>query len=277
MFRRHLALALAASLLCVSASVAQDDEGITNPRKAVKKYSRAVEKAPDDADSWYNLGVAYLLLEEWNDAVEATAKAVELSPENSRAHFRHGEALAGAGRTGDSVDSFAKAAELDPTLLPAHLRLGNMALDAGDTDAAIEAFKNALRAKPENPAPVYSSLGGAYMAAGEFDQALKWLERTIENDQDDPAANFNLAVTLRRAGKAQGKAELTRRAAELFGRAAELDPDNAKFHFYAGETLLWVGDNEPAKVHLERARELDRDLAPELRQATAEYLQLLGS
>jgi len=271
---------LAAALvlaLPVAALAQEDDSDIGKPEKAVKTYRKAVEKAPDDADSWYNLGLALILLERWDEAVPATQRAVELNPESPRAQFRAGEALAGAGRDADALPYFRKAAELDDTMVPAHLRLAQAAMNAGQTEDAVAALKNALRAKPEDPTPIYAMMGEAYLRGHDPENAVKWLERTLDKNPDDPAANFNLAVTMRQAGKSNP--ELMKQAADRFKRAADLDPKDPAAQFYAGETLVWVQRNAEARPYLERYLALDPDgskLSAETNQAAHEYLQMIG-
>lgn len=274
---RLLPALLVLSLVPAAAVRAQEDEDINNPRKVEKQARKAIERDPDDPDNWYNLGLALILQERFDEAVEATERAVELNPENARAQFRAGEALAGAGKPDQAVPYFRRAAELDPTLAAAQARLGDALLDAGQFQEAIDAYKQALRARPDDPSGIYNNIGDAYFRLRDFEQATRWFSRTVEANPDDALAHFNLAVLFRNMGREE--TSFLTRAADEFVRASELAPDDPRTRFLTAETLIFIGREDAARPHLDAFFRLDpegRLTDAQTLQAAREYRALLG-
>jgi tetratricopeptide (TPR) repeat protein len=53
--------------------------------KAIDILKKAVQKAPDTPELYYNLGEAYQLMENWGKAREAFKKVIQLAPESKLA------------------------------------------------------------------------------------------------------------------------------------------------------------------------------------------------
>ena len=65
---------------------------------AVEAYDQVVAAAPDDWESWNNLGNARRGLEDYEGGVEALRRAVELSPLSPPVRLNYATALEYAGR-----------------------------------------------------------------------------------------------------------------------------------------------------------------------------------
>ena len=119
---------------------------------AIKKYQRAIERDPTDAEAHFNLGVLYF-------AREKGAEAMAL---------------------------FEKALELRPDYPEAHLLLGMEYHYRGQFDEALGRYHTALQLKPEDPAP-YRLLALAHDALGN-EEAARHAESRAEELGDSAVA-----------------------------------------------------------------------------------------
>ncbi len=65
--------------------------------KAVTLYKRVLERSPDNIDATFNLGTAYLAMDNLDEALPLLQKAVSLDPKAFDFHYRLGRAYARAG------------------------------------------------------------------------------------------------------------------------------------------------------------------------------------
>src|SRR5436189_4725228 len=79
-----LVLVACALALAPAALAADEGDDLGNPEKAAKRFEKAVEKAPTDSESHYNLGLAYSKLERWADAEKSLRRAVELNGQSAQ-------------------------------------------------------------------------------------------------------------------------------------------------------------------------------------------------
>src|SRR5262249_37692238 len=77
-------------------------------------YSKAIELRPDDADTYYNRGVACYYKGDHDRAIADFSKAIELKPDYAGAYYNRGVVYNDKGNTDRAIDDFNKAIELSP-------------------------------------------------------------------------------------------------------------------------------------------------------------------
>jgi tetratricopeptide (TPR) repeat protein len=80
---------------------------------ALYSYEKAIELKPDDAEAWYNKGVALSDLERHEEALTAYEKTIELKPENHDAWYNKACAYSLKGDKENTLKNLSKAIELD--------------------------------------------------------------------------------------------------------------------------------------------------------------------
>jgi tetratricopeptide (TPR) repeat protein len=85
--------------------------------KSLTKMEAKVQDDPDNADSWYKLGILYLDLARIQDALDSYDKALSIDPNHVDALCRKGTALEGVGRYKEAVHYFEEALSIKPTAL----------------------------------------------------------------------------------------------------------------------------------------------------------------
>ena len=155
------------------------------------KYAQVI-KAIDESDFaeidldpelWYQLGLAYLHLREYSQAIKAYEKTISLDSNYPEVFHNLGEtylalALKSKKRDdlGKAAEMYQKAIELDPTFPKPFNGLGKVYHSRGDISAAIGQWKKALKVDPDHSGSLFN-LGMAHFEQQKFREAYPYFVR----------------------------------------------------------------------------------------------------
>ena len=133
----------------------------------------------------------------------AATKALSLSPENARAHECMGCILSVTKRTERAIAECERALTIDPNLANAHATIGWCKAITGrgkETEAHIQ---EALRLSPRDigASSWMLILGGAKNYIGQYEEAVVWLQRSMQASRTNPFTHFHLAAALALLGR----------------------------------------------------------------------------
>jgi tetratricopeptide (TPR) repeat protein len=134
--------------------------------EAVQYFSKALDLAPDDAESWYYLGLAQHSLAHSEEALRCYDEALKRAP----GHFY------------------------------AQLQIGILLLTQGQRQQALQHLQAAQVVRPQD-AEVYQRLSEAYLGNGDLQQALESARRAVELMPSDRQTHYHLGLVLARLGK----------------------------------------------------------------------------
>jgi Flp pilus assembly protein TadD len=185
---------------------------------ALEEFKKAVKQNGKNPYFQKGLGVCYLKLGRYGDAVGALRKALQLNPYYVDARNDLGTALLMSGkrdegkaellaafndptnptpelsarnlglayleekRWPDAASWFRSSVGRNPQLVDAHLGLGEALLAQGRSDEAVRAMEEGVKAVPDDPA-LLVGLGEAYYRAGRFHDARAKLEEARSKDR----------------------------------------------------------------------------------------------
>lgn len=161
------------------------DAGLELSRKeqypeAIEQFKKALEKDPNQAFVWANLGDTYAKNKQLNEAIDAFRKAIELKPDEAAFHQNLGLLYARAQKPKEAEEEFKKAEAINPTTAAQnYFNLGAVLANSGKTEEAVKAFENAVRVDP-NYAEAYFQLGTAQLGANKIDDAIKNMKKYLE-------------------------------------------------------------------------------------------------
>ena len=191
-------------------------------------------------------GDEYFAARDYNLAALRYSQATQLDPTNAQAFFLLAKANLLLKKTNDAQAALAKAYALDPTL---KTREGELAIPAAAGGASVGAVAGASPAPAWTgltvPPDAKNSIGSAeremnygkgYLAAGDYDLAAMRLRQAVALNPDLAEAQFWLAGALRGEGK-------TAEAAAPLAKALALDP-SLKAH--EGELAAFMPKPKPA-------------------------------
>lgn len=108
-----------------------------NYEGALASFESAVNKNPDRAEAWIQVGYCKVKQGRTAEAVNAYKRALRLRPNSVEAHNKLGDAYYFMGRLAEAAETYKRAARLRPDLAEAYYNLGMTYLELGDRAAAL--------------------------------------------------------------------------------------------------------------------------------------------
>ncbi len=130
---------------------------------------------------FYNLGLAHLNLEHFNEADQLFNHVVNQKPDYSEAWNNLGLALKGLDRFEDALNCIEKAITLNNSYAEAYDNKGLILIELKRFDEALTQFHIALKLKPDDH-KIYNNIGVAFKGLRKFDEALKNLNYSLKQD-----------------------------------------------------------------------------------------------
>jgi tetratricopeptide (TPR) repeat protein len=221
---------------------------------AVDDSLKAVDIRPEEGSSYFNLGLAYRLLDRFEEAIAAFSKgltyispdsptfletylrrgicwyylndfgmattdffvALGIDDQDARLHFWHGLSLARQGETADALQAYDRALALRPDYYDAHYNRGLANLELGEHKKAVNSFNFYIALRPEDPRGFFAR-GVAQAGLGDYQGALASYTRAVQLDPQNARAWFNRSLVRERLGQ-RAEAQRDRR------EALRLDP-----------------------------------------------------
>ena len=170
-----------------------------NPDRSLEYFEKAIQLQPDYAAAWGGVANSYAaqtILDEFpakdvaSKMEEAARKAVALDDSSPEAHNAMAMwYLLFAWNVADADAESRRSLQLNPNLAATH-RMRAWVLDA--LHEPDESFRELKQAIILDPMQYTTDLGEAYMARGQFDDAIAELRRRSETDQNNWFIHFDL-------------------------------------------------------------------------------------
>lgn len=204
-------------LLVAAAAVPQADpaaEGAKALEKqdypaAIRLFTEAVTKDPQDYYSQFSLGLAYTGTNEIPKAVAAYRKTLAISPKLYEAELNLGILLTASGEAAEAAALLADAAAQKPKEFRPAISLAEARFAANQFDQAAEAYQAAIDLDPKSAA---SALGLArcFVRQKQLERALPWYRKAAELDARYRDAAFEAGQDLEKGGQLEAAIALYR-------------------------------------------------------------------
>ena len=126
---------------------ALDDEGKTE--EAIAHYNESIRLKPNYDDAYYNRGIAYAKLGQYQMAVGDLNNTIRLKPDNADAYNRRGAIYLKIGQYQHAVEDFDKAIHLNPADMKVYNNRGILYANLGQHQLAINDFSKAINLKKD--------------------------------------------------------------------------------------------------------------------------------
>jgi Flp pilus assembly protein TadD len=222
------------------------------PRESLITYTAAARLRTPRSQELTDVGLDYVLLNDYTDAIHWLEKAVALDPGNADAWYSLGRADYTQSRFTAAESAFRKTLELSPKSIKAVENLA-LTLDAENRPAdAEEFFKQAVTLAPASPDPdewPYLDYANFLLDRDRALEAVPLLKKATEIAPKCAACHEKLGRALAAGGDPkQGIAELE--------KAVTLSPDEAHFHYELGLAYKQAGQMDKARVELAASAKL---------------------
>jgi len=148
---------------------------------AVKYCEKAISLDEKYAESYQNLGNAYIYKKEYGNAIENFKRVVELVPNHVNAWNDMGLACELKGDYDNALKSLNSAIEIDSNNSVAWFRRGNVYKSKNESSQAIDNYRNATELD-QNHAKSWLFLGSIYYENKDYDNAMKCFDKAIQLD-----------------------------------------------------------------------------------------------
>jgi len=185
--------------------------------KAIEIYGAIVSRAPDDWQSWNNLGNTRLLTGDAEGAIDALYRSLQLFPDESATWVNLAKALARAGKLDEAENELRSAADRFPRDAQPLIELHGLAKRRGRPDAELLDFlERALEREPENKS-LLMVLGQQRMMAGRAGAAEAAYRAILQGNPKDSDGFIGLANVFEHSSpeKLPGLVEEARRSSAV--------------------------------------------------------------
>lgn len=239
---------------------------------AVAPLSRALREAPGDGELRRMLGLAHLETGSYAEAAALLAEVVGPGQNGDGGSdpslaYAYGLALARSGRTEEAEEVFADLLARHAGSARVHVLLGQAQAQQGDFDAAVRHLERAVELDP-GVVEARAALGVIRLRRGELEPAERALRDELALRPDDVRSRFHLATVLDLRDRPQA-------AIEELRRVLAAEPRHVDARYLLGKTLLARGEADEALAELETAAELAPG-EPNVRYQLGRAYQALG-
>ncbi len=147
--------------------------------RAIAELRRAQQLDPLSLIINADLGVAFTTARRYDEAITQLRKTIEMDPRFYYAHWNLGVALELKGELREALAEYKKAAELDDDPIVLGL-IAHAYAKLGERDQALKLLAELQQVAAHRYVP-FSTFAGIYMALGEKDKAIDYLERAYRD------------------------------------------------------------------------------------------------
>ena len=133
------------------------------------------------------------------------AELAERFPASRAVQLGVGDVFYSDNRYQQAIAAYSRAFELDTTDVALMSRLGNLYLGIRDFTSATESFRRLLNADPYD-SEAYGAAGGAFAALGDLDNAISYLQTSVDMDSTKITVRSTLAQSYQAAGQMEDAA-----------------------------------------------------------------------
>jgi len=224
-----------------------------NLQVAENLYKKILKTNPNYAGVYYNLGIMYKELEEYQKAIGYYEKAIQIDPNHTQAHNNLGMVFKESEELQKAISCFQKAIHIQPNYADAHNNLGLAFIKLREYQKAISCFQKAIQLNP-NHASAHTNLGIVLKELGEYQKAISCYEKAIQINSNYAEAHNNLGVVLKELGKYQ-------KAINCYEKAIQINPNNADIHYNLGIVFVELGEYQKAINCYEKVIQINSNYA----------------
>ena len=174
---------------------------------SIAAYEAIVTAAPDDWESWNNLGNARRLSGDLTGGVTALRRAAELNPDSSPVRLNYATALAAAGQIDEAERQLRRMADDFPADVMSLRELHAIMKELGREEAALEAIEEAVRRAPAD-VDLLMALASHRLSMLHTDAAEDAYRQVLDLQPNHDLANLGLAVVFELSNRVDDLASL---------------------------------------------------------------------
>ncbi len=225
-----------------------------NYNEAIKAFSKAIKKAPNDYSAWYSRAIAYQKAGMLEKAVKDFLKTDELNPKLMNTETSLADIYVRMKNYKAAEKIYKKVLFHNSKNAHAWSELGIIQAKHKQYMASIESFTNVLKIQSDSVQSaknygVWYSRALAYQRMGMLFKAIEDYEKALE-------LNPGCTKCIERLAPAYIKVKKYKEAKDIYSIAIELQPDNASYYYERGLLNIQMGHKNIGCEDLNKSLEL---------------------
>ncbi|MGB9636251.1 MAG: tetratricopeptide repeat protein, partial [Thermoplasmata archaeon] len=154
-----------------------------NYQRAIEVLENAIEINNADFSAWLLMATVKNEMGEFSDAIICAERALELK-EDAEGYYQYGLALKGLEKFGDAGKAFTRSFELDSTFIKSLVARGEVLEKLNSHESAMESYLLAYQKSPS--LEILSKLIQIAERTGRLDDAIRFVEEGLKKDNKNP-------------------------------------------------------------------------------------------
>jgi tetratricopeptide (TPR) repeat protein len=219
---------------------------LARPADAVASAKKATELDDKLGEGFAVLGLAIVAADakNWSDAIAQAQQGAFLDPDNPHVQGAVGKVFEANGQLEQAANAYRRALTADPAYGPARFALIQAELNRGNRDAAIAEARK-LAASGMSSADIERLIGEDAVRRQDYSGAIPFLEKATKGLPGNPDGWALL-------GRSYHAARRYDEAAEAYGKATELAPQNTNYRTTYGLILGLAGELDKGLAELQK-------------------------
>jgi serine/threonine protein kinase len=191
-----------------------NDPAIANNRETIKSLNEAIERNPNDANSYFQRGNNRANANDKKGAIVDYTKSIALNPRESEVYSQRGNAHSAIGNKQAAIADYTQVIKLEPDRVDAYFHRAIDRSNIGDKKGALEDYNQVIKLEPER-ADAYFDRGNTRAALGDKKGAIDDLTKSIQYKPTRAATYKYRGIARAAIGDKQGAAQDYLQAAKL--------------------------------------------------------------
>ena len=164
-------------------------------KEAIAAFDKAIRINPGNAVYYYNKGLTFFLVQEYEKAIISFDKAIETNPKDPHAYNMKGISLFDSHRLKEAIDAYEEAIKIDPKNLNSYINKANTLDFLGRSEEALTLYEKVIKMNPENSS-AYSNKGITLRQLGRHEEAKVAFDmmNILINKASKPQDGSSLAI-----------------------------------------------------------------------------------
>jgi tetratricopeptide (TPR) repeat protein len=212
-----------------------------------REYEAAIRLHPTDPWLRFNFAETLYSAGDFVRAEDQFRVFLGILPHHRVARERLLAALIHRGKFSEAVVECQRAIRTAPDFHAARYSLAVASARLGDSDQAIAVYRELLELDRERAPEIYNELGRLYVERGRYEAAIEAFSEGLRaargsGQEDRPDLEYNLGVSLTRAGRADEAARSFASAISAYREKIAKNPGSAALHFSIGSAYVETGE-----------------------------------
>ncbi|MBC7384492.1 MAG: tetratricopeptide repeat protein [Bacteroidia bacterium] len=239
---------------------------------AIDNYSIAMQLDSQLSSPYYNCGITYYELKQYDSSIYYHQIARILTPDDTENLYGLALALSSVKRTDESLKICYEILSRDSLHYKSYAEIGyNLMQEPNYNPDIVSPFlQKAITMQPQNTGYAFNNLGDVYLRKGLYEQALISYNKAIQSNANNPEAYSGRGDVYRDSAKYEN-------AIHDYMIALYLDPENSNASLALGGMMLRMNRSAESDNYYNRYKELtpNKEYASKMMNNARGYNELL--